>query len=232
MALKEDQLKQMVDITTLSEVTIDGKLSLGARASSKDLFDFYGDDLRTWFHAQRAGHDAIMVGAGTVVADDPELTVRHALGPNPLRIIPSTLGKLPLQAKLLNDAYPTVVVVSQAAKQIDIEALESKPNVEVLQCGDRRVDLADLMSLLGARGIKSMIVEGGSRLLHSLHEARLVNRIVIKHIPVVTGSTDAPSYMRGSVPRRGFELSKWRLIDCFTKSGIAVTIYEPTNARR
>ncbi len=221
----------MVEITTLSEVTIDGKLSLGATASSKGLFDFYGDDLRAWFHAQRAAHDAIMVGAGTVLSDDPELTVRHAPGPNPLRIVPSSMGRLPLDAKLLNDGHPTVLVVSRAAKEADIEALKSKPNVEVVRCGERRVDLPGLMNILDARGIKSMIVEGGSRLLHSLHEARLVHRIVIKHIPVVTGSADAPSYMRPDEYSRAFELSKWRLVECFTKSGIAVTIYEPGAAR-
>lgn len=87
------------------------------------------------------------------------------------------------------------------------------------------------MNILDARGIKSMIVEGGSRLLHSLHEARLVHRIVIKHRPVVTGSADAPSYMRSDEHNRAFLLPKWRLVECFTKSGIAVTIYEPGTAR-
>lgn len=89
----------MVEITTLSEVTIDGKLSLGATASSKGLFDFYGDDLRAWFHAQRAAHDAIMVGAGTVLSDDTELTVRHAPGPNPLRIVPIVHGRAATRRK-------------------------------------------------------------------------------------------------------------------------------------
>jgi riboflavin-specific deaminase-like protein len=217
----------MVAITTLSELTIDGKLSLGANASSKGLFDFYGDELRTWFHAQRAAHDAIMVGAGTVVADDPELTVRHSPGPNPLRIIPTSTGKLPLDAKVLNVGNPTIIVVSAAAERVDIEALAAKSAVEVLQCGEQRIDLPSLMRVLDRRGIKSMIVEGGSRLLHSLHEARLVNRIIIKHIPVVTGSSEAPSYMQADKHGREFELSRWRLTECFSKSGVAVTIYEP-----
>ena len=80
----------MVEITTLSELTIDGKLSLGPNASSKDLFAFYGDELRQWFHGVRASHDAIMVGAGTVRNDDPELTVRYVQGRNPLRIVPAS----------------------------------------------------------------------------------------------------------------------------------------------
>ena len=77
----------MVEITTLSELTIDGKLSLGRSASSKDLFLYSTDELKAWFHTQRAANDAIMVGANTVRVDDPELTVRHVQGRNPLRVI-------------------------------------------------------------------------------------------------------------------------------------------------
>ena len=216
----------MVQITTLSELTIDGKLSLGPNASSKDLFDFYGDELRVWFHAERAAHDAIMVGSGTVRADDPELTVRHAPGANPLRVVPASMGKLPLDARLLNDGNPTLVAVSRAALASDVEALSNKPQVEVVRCGDDRVDLVDLMNLLGSRGVTSLIAEGGSQLLHSLHQASLVNRIVIKHIPVIAGAADAPTYLdRGA--GGGLALSRWRLADCFVKGGCAVTIYEP-----
>ncbi|WP_426130945.1 RibD family protein [Pararhizobium sp. PWRC1-1] len=221
----------MIEITTLSELTIDGKLSLGPEASSKGLFDFYGDDLRTWFHAQRASNDAIMVGSGTVVADDPELTVRHASGPNPLRVIPSSSAKLPLDAKLLNDGLPTIVAVSRTAEHADVAALAAKRNVEVLACGERSVDLAALMDILEGRGVKTMIVEGGSRLLHSLHQLGLVNRIIIKHIPVITGSTQAPSYMYPNEPGGAFDLTRWRLVDCFSKSGVAVTIYESRTVR-
>ncbi|WP_244919925.1 RibD family protein [Rhizobium grahamii] len=190
----------MIEITTLSELTIDGKLSLGSKASSKDLFEFYGDDLRTWFHAHRASNDAIMVGSGTVVSDDPELTVRHAPGPNPLRVIPSSSARLPLDAKLLNDGLPTLVAVSRMAEYVDMAALAAKPNVEVLSCGERCVDLVALMDILEGRGVRSMIVEGGSRLLHRLHQVGLVNRIIIKHIPVITGSMEAPSYMCPNEP--------------------------------
>lgn len=221
----------MIEITTLSELTIDGKLSLGPKASSKDLFDFYGDDLRAWFHAQRALNDAIMVGSGTVVSDDPELTVRHAPGPNPLRVIPSSRAKLPLDAKLLNDGVPTLVAVSRMAEHADVAALAAKPNVDVLTCGERSVDLVALMDILEGRGVKTMIVEGGSRLLHSLHQVGLVNRIIIKHIPVITGSMQAPSYMHPYEPGDAFDLTRWRLVDCFSKSGVAVTIYEPMTVR-
>lgn len=215
----------MIEVTTLSELTIDGKLTLGPGASSKDLFAFYGDDLRAWFHGERARHDAIMVGAGTVRSDDPELTVRHVAGPNPLRITPSSDGLLPLDSRMLNDGFPTLVVVSDRASEAAVAALSAKPAVEVVRCGADRVDLRRLMGILHARGVRSLVAEGGSRLLHSLFEADLVSRIIIKHIPVITGAVGAPSFLGDGGP--ALALSRWRLEDWFVKSGVAVSIYRP-----
>ncbi|HEX5378993.1 MAG TPA: dihydrofolate reductase family protein [Phenylobacterium sp.] len=221
----------MVAVTTLSELTIDGKLSLGPGASSKDLFDFYGDDLRAWFHGQRAASDAIMVGAGTVRADDPELTVRYAQGPDPLRIVPSSDACLPLGSRLLNDGRPTLVAVSGRASDAAVAALEAKPAVEVIRCGEDRVNLRRLMGVLDARGVGSLIVEGGSRLLHSLFEAELVGRVIIKHIPVITGAAQAPTYLQAGEGAGSLNLSRWRLVELFAKSGVAVSIYEPLASR-
>ena len=217
----------MIEITTLSELTIDGKLSLGPGASSKDLFEFYGDELRSWFHEQRALHSAIMVGAGTVRSDDPELTVRHFDGPNPLRVVPASTGDIPLGSRLLNDGGATLVAVSGLASDEVVAALSAKPNVEVVRCGVTRVDLAELMSLLSALGIRSMIAEGGSRLLHSLFEADMVSRIIIKHIPVISGAIEAPTYLSPVNGTSRLSLSRWRLSDMFVKSGVGVSVYTP-----
>ena len=217
----------MVEITTLSELTIDGKLSLGAGVSSKVLFDFYGDELRHWFHSQRASRDAIMVGAGTVRADDPELTVRYATGPNPLRVVPANLGLLPMDSRILNDGGATLVAVSNRTPQSAVDALAAKPNVEVVRCGEERVDLVRLMSALRARGVRTLIAEGGSRLLHSLFEAGLVSKIIIKHIPVIAGAPDAPTYLRAEGGVSRLALQRWRLEDWFVKGGVGVSVYRP-----
>ncbi len=217
----------MPEITTLSELTIDGKMSLGGGASSKDLFQFYGEDLRAWFHGQRARHDAIMVGAGTVRCDDPELTVRYAEGVNPLRVVLSSNGDLPIDARLLNDGLPTLVAVSRQASDRAVAALSAKPGVEVIRCGDRRVDLVELMAALDARGVRTLMVEGGSRLLHSLFEAGLVSQIFIKHIPVISGALNAPTYLKAGKGGSTLSLSQWRLIDLFMKSGVGVSVYRP-----
>lgn len=221
----------MIEITTLSELTIDGKLSLGPGASSKDLFEFYGDELRAWFHGERARCDAIMVGANTVRNDDPELTVRYCEGPNPLRVVPASMGRLPLDSRLLSDGRPTLVAVSRQAPEATVAALRARPGVEVVRCGEDRVDLGTLMEVLHDRGVRTLIVEGGSRLLHSLFEAGMVSRIIIKHIPVISGALDAPTYLRAESGRSALSLSRWRLEDWFVKSGVGVSIYQPMAAR-
>lgn len=216
----------MVEITTLSELTIDGKLSLGKSASSKDLFLYSTDELKAWFHGQRAANDAIMVGANTVRVDDPKLTVRHVQGRNPLRVIPSSDGRLPMGCMLMNDGVPTLVAVSERATPEAIAALEARDHVEVVVCGEDQVDLEALMDLLDARGVKTMIAEGGSELLSSLFKAELVSKIIIKHIPVIAGSPDAPTYLNGT----SMNLSRWRLDDWFIKGGIGVSVYRPADA--
>lgn len=215
----------MVEITTLSELTIDGKLSLGPSASSKDLFLYSTDELKAWFHGQRAASDAIMVGANTVRTDDPELTVRHVRGRNPLRVIPSSDGRLPPDCTLLNDGVPTVIAVSERASAAAIADLEARDHVEVVVCGRDKVDLEALMDILAERGVRRLIAEGGSELLSSLFEADLVSRIIIKHIPVIAGSPEAPTYLNGT----RIALSRWRLDDWFIKGGIGVSIYRPAD---
>ena len=215
----------MLQITTLSELTIDGRLSLGPGASSKELFAFYGPELGRWFHAQRAACDAIMVGAGTVRADDPELTVRHVEGPNPLRVVPSTDGRLPPHATILNDGLPTLVAVSDRAADETVASLDARPGVEVVRCGAERVDLPRLAALLHARGVRTMIAEGGSHLLHALFAAGMVGRMVIKHVPVIAGRLDAPGFLPTDAP--SLPLSRWRAVDWRLIGAVGVATYEP-----
>jgi riboflavin-specific deaminase-like protein len=216
----------MIEITTLSELTIDGKLALHRTSSSKELFDYSTDELKAWFHGQRALCDAIMVGANTVRVDDPSLTVRYVEGKNPLRVIPSSDGLLPLSSALLNDGVPTLIATAAKASEATLAALRAKPGVEVVRCGREEVDLPALMQVLAARGIRTLIVEGGSTLLSSLFGQNLVSKIIIKHIPIISGDPDAPTYLT-LTPRAGLELgiSRWRMDEWFVKGGIGVSIY-------
>ena len=216
----------MIEITTLSELTIDGKLALHRTSSSKELFDYSSYELKAWFHGLRAECDAIMVGANTVRVDDPLLTVRYVEGKSPLRVIPSSDGLLPLTSALLNDGLPTLIATGRTASAATVAALAAKPGVEVIRCGEDEVDLAALMALLAARGVRSLIVEGGSTLLSSLFGRGLVSTIIIKHIPIISGDPEAPTYLT-LTPRAGLDLgvSRWRMDEWFVKGGIGVSVY-------
>lgn len=203
-------------ITTVSELTIDGKLSLGAGRSSKDLFAFYGSELGRWFHEQRAAHDAIMVGAGTVRSDNPELTVRNAPGRNPLRVIALGLTALPPESHILNDGVRTVL-----AKPTGHLQTYAAPHIETIPCGNTAVDLQDLTWQLSNLGIRSLMVEGGSRLLHSFFRDDLVDRIVIKHIPVLCGDPLAPNFLEGAQ----MSLSEWQVETWQCVGGVGVATY-------
>ena len=109
------------------------------------------------------------------------------------------------------------------------KALSAKSGVEVVRCGSHRVDLVNLMELLEARGVRSVVAEGVSQLLRSLFTAGIVSRIIVKHIPVVTGAVGAASYLGEGAP--SFPLSRWRVEDVFLLSGVPVTIYAPFEKR-
>jgi len=122
------------------------------------------------------------------------------------------------------------VAVSNRATPEAVAALSAKPGVEVVRCGETRVDLAALMDLLDARGVRTLIAEGGSRLLHGLFEAGLVSQIIIKHIPVISGAPDAPTFLKADGGGSSLPLSRWRLDDWFIKSGVGVSVYRPLPA--
>lgn len=214
-------------ITTFSELTIDGRMTLGNGLSSKELFGFYGEELRQWFHGERAAHDAIMVGAGTVRTDNPELTVRHAPGRNPLRVIPTNDGNIPSGSQILSDEFPTLFAVPRNLPEKARDRLTAYPNVRLMECGETVVDLKRTVEALTARGLRSLMVEGGNRLLHGMFAAGLVNRIVIKHIPVISGAVDAPAYLATGARSPVVVLSRWQVIDWRLIGGIGVSIYEP-----
>lgn len=205
-----------MQVTAFSELTIDGKLSLGVGHSSKGLFQFYGPELAHWFHAQRAAHDAIMVGAGTVRVDNPELTVRNAQGKNPLRVVSLGLTHLRPESTILTDGVPTLLAIPS-----DHTWTYQTGSVKSVVSGTGRVDLTDLMSTLWQLGIRTLMVEGGSRLLHAFFTENLIDRIVIKHIPVLAGDPSAPSYLSGGK----MALSEWHVEDWRLIGGIGVATY-------
>lgn len=140
-------------------------------------------------HKLRREHDAIMVGIGTVLRDDPRLTVRLVNGPSPLRIIVDSRLRLPLAARVLAEgaARHTLVATTDMADREHARELERLGAEVLLLPSDAGVDLAQLLAELGRRRISSVLVEGGARIVTSLLNARLVNRLVVAIAPKIIG---------------------------------------------
>ena len=183
-------------------MTLDGKI---ATADGESRW-ITAAPARIRAHALRASVDAVVVGMGTVLADDPALTVRHVAGASPLRVVIDPDGALPLTSQLAITARATRVLAIVAehaaaapAAASRLAALEAA-GVEVLAVPGgpgRRVDLAVAWRALRARGLRRVMVEGGGKLLGSLFDADCIDQVVAFMAGKVFGGASAPSPVGG-----------------------------------
>jgi len=141
-------------------------------------------------HALRADHDAILIGIGTVLVDDPRLTVRHVLGRSPRPVIFDSHLRFPITSRLLVDnPFPPVIVCTEGADRLRGGRLEKAGAavVRVMSGDDGRVDIPAALAALAGRGIGSLMVEGGSRIIGSFLTGGHVDRVVLTIAPLFLG---------------------------------------------
>ena len=177
--------------TGLPFVTVKYAQSLDGRiaTSQGDSRWISSNASRKYVHRLRAQHDAIMVGIGTVLADDPQLTVRLVKGRNPLRIVLDSRLRTPAHAQLLQNDGKTIIATTEEHGKDKAAAIKKEgKEVLVVQRGqDGRVKLKPLMKILTTRGISSVLVEGGQKVITSLLKEGLVNRMVVITAPLIVG---------------------------------------------
>jgi len=174
-------------VTVKFAQTLDGRIATSAGKSQW----ISSPASRRLAHKLRAVNDAVMVGVGTVLADNPELTVRLVRGRNPTRIVLDSTLRVPPEARVLADqpSAPTLIAATPRADDKRLAALR-RTGVEVLTIpADERgnVDLAHLLRALGERGISSVLVEGGAETITSLLRLKLVDRLVAIVAPKLMG---------------------------------------------
>ncbi len=156
-------------------------------------------------HQLRSQHDAVMVGSGTVLADDPRLSVRGERSPRqPLRVIADGRLRTPARARALTaPGGPTVIATRAGADALRAAELrEAGAEVLELAAGADGVELAPLLALLADRKVTSLLVEGGPTLLGSFWAARLGDRVAVFVAPLLLGGSHAPGPFGGEGAER------------------------------
>lgn len=183
-------------------VSVDGKLSNRRReqVAISGPADFDRVD------RVRAAADAVMVGVGTVLADDPSLTLdeddrrvqrlRNGRAGNPARVVADSTARTPTDARVLDDEARTYVLVSEAAAEDDVARLDAA-GAEVITAGAERVDLAEALAALESEGVERLMVEGGGELIFSLFAADLVDELTVYVGSMLVGGSDAPTLADG-----------------------------------
>ena len=212
-------------VLIVSEVTIDGKLTLAKGVSSKEIMKLMDEEANKYLHQIRAECDGIMVGANTVRIDNPNLTVRYVEGENPIRVIPTSTGDIPLDANVLNtDVAPTVIAVSERAPADRVRAFKEK-GAEVVVAGKEKVDFVELLKKLKQMGIEKLMVEGGSSVNWELIKNDLVDEIRLIHLPVVVGGDDVPSLTSGEGFKTLDAVKRFRIKRVFQCGNQVITEY-------
>jgi len=188
-------------------MTLDGKIATKTGQSKW----ITGEQARRDVHRVRSQADAVMVGVGTVLADDPELSARGSkhsstqrTGRQPVRVVVDSHLRIPIKAKVFTWVHeqPTIVCTTAQASLKKIQTLKDRGiQVWVLPQKGRRVSLKAVLGKLGKAGISTLLIEGGSTLNASaLHEG-LVNQVRLYVAPQLLGGQDAKSLIGGASPR-------------------------------
>jgi 2,5-diamino-6-(ribosylamino)-4(3H)-pyrimidinone 5'-phosphate reductase len=173
-------------------MSIDGKL---ATRTGKSNLSSKKDWIRV--HKLRKSSDAILVGKNTISIDDPLLTVRYVKGKNPIRIILDSKASLSTKSRVIETAkkIPTILVISENTPR-KVEKFITK-GVEVIRCGKNKINLKKLLEILGKKGIKRIVVEGGGTTNWYFFKEKLVDEIIITVTPYVLGGSNAISLVEG-----------------------------------
>ncbi len=192
-----------MEIIVNAAVSLDGKLS--SRRREQIAISGPADFDRVDRLRERC--DGILVGVGTVLADDPHL---DAPGEAPTaRVVADSTGRTPIDARILDDSAPTYLLVAEAIES-ERQAALTEAGATLLTAGTERVDLPAALDALTAEGVDRLLVEGGGELLFSLFEAELVDTVSVFVGPMIIGGRDAPTLADGegfveSFPRASLE---------------------------
>jgi diaminohydroxyphosphoribosylaminopyrimidine deaminase / 5-amino-6-(5-phosphoribosylamino)uracil reductase len=200
-----------------SAMTLDGKVA----TRSGDSKWISGESSRGRAHHWRAECDAVIVGIGTALADDPLLTARLETSPpaarQPRRVVFDSLGRLPLDAQLVRDArrIPLTVVVSRAAPRAATDALEAHGVDVIVATGEHEpARVCSALDQLGSAGIGSVLLEGGPHLAGAFLDAGEVDEVRLFLAPLILGGRTARDPLEGEGVEQIADAVRALTLDC------------------
>jgi diaminohydroxyphosphoribosylaminopyrimidine deaminase / 5-amino-6-(5-phosphoribosylamino)uracil reductase len=196
-----------------SAMSLDGKVA----THTGDSKWISGEDSRFRAHHWRAERDAVVVGIGTALADDPQLTARiEGDFKQPARVVFDSEARLPLDSQLVRGALeiPLTVVVSRAASRLATDALEAAGAEVIVATGENEpARIRSALDQLGSHGITSILLEGGPRLAGAFFDAGEVDEIRLFIAPVVLGGSSARDPLEGEGAERIAEATRALSLD-------------------
>ena len=190
--------KSRPKIILSAAMTLDGKI---ATKTGDSKLSSTKDKIRV--HKLRSKVDAILVGYNTVKRDNPLLTVRYARGKNPLRVILDSKASIDKKSKIIKTCkkFPTILAVSKKASRKNIVNLGKFP-LEIIETGNKIVNLKNLLRILSKRKIKTLLVEGGGTVNWEFVKQGLVDELIITITPFLVGGKNSTTLIDGE----GFSL--------------------------
>jgi len=203
-------------VTVKYAISLDGKMA----TRSGDSKWISNEEARQYAHHMRCTSDAIMVGANTIMADNPHLTARCCGGrggtskEQPLRIIVDGKGRTPLTAQVFSEPGKTLLVLGRKAKPAEAAELASIGG-ELLEMPSVKgyIKMAELLKALGERNITSVLVEGGGILIGSIIDEGLADKVVVFIAPVIIGGDKAKTAVAGRGADKMVDSLKLKRID-------------------
>jgi len=175
-------------ITLKFAQTLDGKIA-ASDGSSKWISS--SQSLK-FAHKLRVQNDAILVGINTVLIDNPSLTSRLVRGKNPIRVVIDPKLRIPPSSKVLKTSKTrkTIIITTKRASKEKISKIKNKyTEILILPSKDKgNIDIRDIIRILYTKGVKSLLVEGGNRVISSFLKIRLADKVVFIIAPKILGS--------------------------------------------
>jgi len=176
-------------------MTSDGKIATHTGASRW----ITGSEARKKVHEDRNRYTGIMVGVGTIIADDPMLNCRIEIGRDPIRIICDTTLRTPTTSHIIETAkqIPTILLTAQTAKQKQQPFIDKGCQIIPIPLKNNKLDLQSAMQILAKQGIDSILLEGGATLNASALEAGIIQKVQVYIAPKLFGGASAPTPIAG-----------------------------------